>query len=74
MVAGVDFGDPVFAPVGVNPPMNTAGALASGNFFNRFAAGGSHEGRLTPAELRLLSEWVDIGAQYYNDPFLAPLD
>ncbi|MEQ1802095.1 MAG: hypothetical protein ABL989_09250 [Gammaproteobacteria bacterium] len=66
--------DPVFAPVGVNPAMNTLGALASPNFFNRFAAGGSHAGRLDPAELRLLSEWVDIGAQYYNDPFLAPLD
>jgi len=73
---GVDpvTGDPVFAPVGVNPSMSTGGALASATFFNRFAAGGSHEGRLTPAELRLLSEWVDIGAQYYNDPFLAPLN
>jgi len=73
---GVDpvTGDPVFAPVGVAPSMNTAGAFASGTFFNRFAAGGTHAGRLTPAELRLLSEWVDIGAQYYNDPFLAPLD
>ncbi len=73
---GVDpvTGDPVFAPVPVNASMSTAGALASGTFFNRFAAGGSHAGRLSPAELRLLSEWVDIGAQYYNDPFLAPLD
>jgi hypothetical protein len=24
------------------------------------------------AELRLLSEWLDIGAQYFNDPFAAP--
>jgi hypothetical protein len=22
--------------------------------------------------LRLISEWLDIGAQYYNDPFVAP--
>ena len=73
---GVDpvTGVPIFAPVGVNPSMSTAGALASGTFFNRFAAGGSHAGRLSPAELRLLSEWVDIGAQYYNDPFQAPLN
>jgi hypothetical protein len=28
-----------------------------------------HQGMLSPAELRLLSEWLDIGAQYYNDPF-----
>jgi hypothetical protein len=67
-------GDPIFAPVGVNPSMNPGGARLSGQFFDRFATGGSHAGRLTPAELRLLSEWVDIGAQYYNDPFLAPLD
>ncbi|MEM0954478.1 MAG: hypothetical protein AAGI24_10085 [Pseudomonadota bacterium] len=28
-----------------------------------------HDGLLSEAELRLLSEWVDIGAQYYNNPF-----
>jgi hypothetical protein len=28
-----------------------------------------HRGMLSNAELRLLSEWLDIGAQYYNDPF-----
>jgi hypothetical protein len=26
-----------------------------------------HTGLLTRAELRLLSEWIDNGAQYYND-------
>jgi len=25
------------------------------------------------AELRLIAEWLDIGAQYYNDPFVAPV-
>jgi hypothetical protein len=48
-------------------------ANASPRFFDIFAAGGSHAGRLSVAELRLLSEWVDIGAQYYNNPFNAPL-
>ena len=48
-------------------------ANASTRFFSIFAAGQTHAGRLTPAELRLLSEWVDIGAQYYNNPFNAPL-
>jgi hypothetical protein len=43
-------------------------------FFSLFAPGGSHEGRLTPVELKLVSEWTDIGAQYFNDPFLAPLN
>lgn len=73
---GVDelTGDPVFATLPVAPPMTTSGARNSSRFFSPFAAGGSHEGRLTPAELRLLSEWVDIGAQYYNDPFQAPLN
>jgi hypothetical protein len=33
----------------------------------------NHVGFMTAAELRLLSEWVDIGAQYYNNPFDAPL-
>ncbi|WP_339669381.1 hypothetical protein [Dasania marina] len=28
-----------------------------------------HTGLLSNAELRLLSEWLDIGAQYYNNPF-----
>jgi hypothetical protein len=27
-----------------------------------------HKGMLTPAELRLIAEWLDSGAHYYNDP------
>jgi len=34
----------------------------------------THAGILTTAEQRLISEWLDIGAQYYNDPFLAPVN
>lgn len=73
---GVDpvTGDPVFAPVPVSASMSTAGARSSPRFFDRFAPGGTHAGWLTPVELKLLSEWVDIGAQYYNDPFQAPLN
>ena len=26
-----------------------------------------HKGWLTPAELRLIAEWLDTGAHYYND-------
>ncbi|MBA1331342.1 hypothetical protein QQ73_09315, partial [Candidatus Endoriftia persephone str. Guaymas] len=44
------------------------------HFFDRFAAGGSHADYLSPAELRLLSEWLDIGAQYWNNPFDIPRD
>ena len=32
-----------------------------------------HTGFLTTGELRLISEWLDIGGQYYNDPFVAPV-
>jgi hypothetical protein len=24
---------------------------------------------MSPAELRIITEWLDIGAQYFNDPF-----
>jgi hypothetical protein len=43
----------------------------SAQFLNRFAtgSGSTHAGYLSPAELRLLSEWLDIGAQYFNNPF-----
>lgn len=65
---------PILVPVPVGPTMSAAGARQSGDFFNPFRAGGAHEGYLSPAELRLLSEWLDIGAQYYNNPFDAPAD
>ncbi len=28
-----------------------------------------HSGMLNASELRLLAEWIDLGGQYYNDPF-----
>ena len=28
-----------------------------------------HAGLLSEPELRLISEWLDIGGQYYNNPF-----
>lgn len=63
---------PVLVTVGVTPSMSANGALASSRFFSRFDAGGTHAGRLTPDELRLIAEWLDIGAQYYNNPFDIP--
>jgi hypothetical protein len=67
-------GLPTLVPVPVAPSMSGAGALASVAFFSRFDAGGTHEGWLTPSELRLIAEWLDIGGQYYNDPFIAPVN
>jgi hypothetical protein len=65
-------GLPTPEPVPVPPSMSPAGALASNTFFSRFATGATHDGFLTPEELRLLAEWLDIGAQYYNDPSVVP--
>ncbi len=67
----------------VTPPMSSAGANASTTFFNKFSTGAapvscspgspcSHRGWLTDEELKLVSEWLDLGAQYYNDPFAIP--
>ncbi|MFZ5724322.1 MAG: hypothetical protein ACOY33_11765 [Pseudomonadota bacterium] len=66
-------GNPILVTVLHEPPL-VPGSARAGTFFDRFAAGGTHAGRLTEAELRLLGEWVDVGAQYWNDPFLAPLN
>ncbi|MCR9278900.1 MAG: hypothetical protein NXH85_13080 [Pseudomonadaceae bacterium] len=63
---------PVLVAVGVQPPLSVAGANVSPRFFSIFAPGGSHDGRLTQAELKLISEWIDIGGQYYNNPFDVP--
>jgi hypothetical protein len=49
-------------------------ANQSTRFIEPFSEGGVHEGYLSDAELRLISEWLDIGAQYYNNPFAAPMD
>ena len=69
-------GDPIPVLVrvdAVGPSMNPNGA-ASSYFFDFFTTGGAHDGYLTTAELKLLAEWLDIGGQYYNNPFDAPED
>ncbi len=56
----------------VNPSMSVAGANASNRFFSRFD-GGSHDTYdMSDAEKRLIAEWLDVGAQYYNNPFDVP--
>jgi hypothetical protein len=59
--------------VSVGPYLNAGSANGglSAQFLGRFAtgSGSTHAGYLSPAELRLLSEWLDIGAQYFNNPF-----
>jgi hypothetical protein len=74
-VVGTDpvTGDPILDVIPIAPPATTAGALASGDFFGRFEdTNDMHFDTLSPSERRLIAEWLDIGAQYYNDPFDAP--
>lgn len=75
-VTGIDpvTGLPIVEPVEVGPSMTPAGANASNRFFSRFDAGQSHDGYLSDAEKRLIAEWLDVGAQYYNNPFDAPIN
>jgi hypothetical protein len=60
----------------VGPYLNagSANGTLSAQFFSCLAGGApctttSHTGFMSPAELRLVSEWLDIGAQYFNNPF-----
>lgn len=64
----------VTTTINVSAVMSVNGAASSNAFFSLFAAGGSHSGYLNDAELRLIREWLDIGGQYYNNPFDAPED
>jgi len=63
---------PVTQTIGIGPSMGVNAANTSTRFFSLFAAGGTHVGRLESAELKLISEWLDIGGQYYNNPFDVP--
>ncbi|BFM09892.1 hypothetical protein R50072_00450 [Simiduia litorea] len=73
-------GDPIPVPpvtVPVQASMSTNGAGNSNRFFNVFANAGAtvdHRGFLTDAELKLIAEWIDLGAQYYNNPFAVPVN
>jgi hypothetical protein len=58
----------------VPAPLNVGNPRAS-RFFAVFDAGSAtvdHRGFMNLAEHKLIAEWLEIGAQYYNDPFLAP--
>ena len=60
----------------IAPDMSAGSARNSARFFGCFNGGTcgnsgetgfDHTNLLTKAELRLISEWLDIGGQYYND-------
>jgi hypothetical protein len=62
--------------------MSAGSARNSTRFFQTMeqgsVAGGTmtvdHRTFMSAGELKLVSEWLDIGAQYYNDPFKAPVN
>ena len=65
-------GNPILVTVNVNPSMSVAGANASNRFFSRFDGGSHATYGLSDAEKRLIAEWLDVGAQYWNNPFDVP--
>lgn len=65
-------GQPTQVPVEVPGPLVASSALASTAFFNLLgptSTDATHAGVLNPSELRIISEWLDLGAQYFNSPF-----
>ena len=73
-VIGVDAnGNDILATIPTPPPTSINGARASSDFFDRFNDPNDlHFNILSRAERRLIAEWLDVGAQYYNNPFDAP--
>ncbi|MGH1486820.1 MAG: hypothetical protein ACRBCI_11410 [Cellvibrionaceae bacterium] len=54
-----------------SPPVMSNQGASSSRFFNALIDNGNlvdHSDMMSPNELRLLREWLDIGAQYYNNP------
>ncbi|MDM7862019.1 hypothetical protein QTP81_15555 [Alteromonas sp. ASW11-36] len=59
--------------VPVQSTMRVRGAVASDRFFEIFNnPESSHYLWLEPVEQKLIAEWLDVGAQYYNNPFAIP--
>jgi hypothetical protein len=69
-------GNDILAFIPQSSPASVSGARASSDFFDRFNDPDDqvHFNTLSEAEQRLIAEWLDGGAQYYNDPFDAPQD
>jgi hypothetical protein len=67
-------GDDILAFIPTPPPASVGSASASSDFFDRFNDQNDliHFNILSKAEQRLIAEWLDVGAQYYNNPFDAP--
>jgi len=58
----------VLTTIAVSPMLNVSSARSNSDFFQLFNQS-THNEMLSKHELKLLSEWLDIGGQYYNTPF-----
>ena len=72
--------DPSCVPVRTDSqvPGSIVNGFADASPFFKVLTGNSvgtvnHKTYMSPSELRLVAEWADVGAQYYNNPFAAPL-
>jgi len=70
-------GNPIFDVIPIGSPASSNGARQSGDFFGRFEDPANnvtvdHSNFLNSAEKRLIAEWLDVGAQYYNNPYDVP--
>ncbi len=66
-------GNDILDVIPIGSPARINGARASSDFFDRFNDPADlHFNILSQAERRLVAEWLDVGAQYYNNPFDAP--
>ena len=66
-------GNDILAFIPQPSPASAGSARASSDFFDRFNDPNDlHFNILSQAERRLIAEWLDVGAQYYNNPFDAP--
>ena len=62
-------------PIPVTTRAMRPGGSRGGTFMGKFLdPTDDHFGYLSATELRLIAEWLDIGAQYYNNPSAAPLN
>ena len=67
-------GNDIVEFIPTSPPARAGSATLSSDFLDPFndPLDPVHYNILSEAERRLIAEWLDVGAQYYNNPFDAP--
>ena len=66
-------GNDIIELILTDAPATAGSAALSSDFFDPFNDPADlHYNIISEAERRLITEWLDVGAQYYNNPFDAP--